>query len=831
MSVFLSVQWLEDHLFMYDVAEPCLHDALGEYEQVAHIPAAVSEELVRRLTVRSGVLATFVFCVLSSVRLDEAVFERLRVDAEEAQRLVDDEMSLLHKSVSLLDTATEQSPPPPGLHSSAAMLAAERVTRTLSRSMNDLESSPVGATLSPLALAGPRRAWQFTGRSASVSNVMARRGLDATAGGSVPPAVAAVPLANDASAHTATTSTSSSGAAIVAPAASLSSRLIRPERRTGWLDKLRGVSETAAQLLESAADMALSDGSEQRWKRRWVVLEDAKITWFASPDNGGDQRGCVPLYLVSSIRTHPELGSTAFGIKCGHLVQFVFRASSEEDMTRWLWTMQQWLASAQHRLQSTRRKGGGVAAPVAVGATTGGAPEPLVHSILSVGRWWKKLNFVSSRKSSLENFIATTERDSEQSVIGKFAVATETHRPHVAPSAKRSLFEAACVASTQGQRPSMEDGHIACTEVTAVTCKWGFERSATSAMALFAVFDGHGGPEAAVFCTERLGPVLAACCPTLGALDLRNSVDSEAAKRALVQCFARLDSQFLESATDALLPQPVLAGTTALVVLVHEHTLAVANLGDSRAVLSRGGGQCVALSVDHKPNDAAERARIVAAGGWITESKVLDVSKLWRLNPRLLQELSIPKHVGEEIGFVTSYRVLGELSVSRAIGDAETKDPLKRDYWPEHCFSADVISCEPDVVVVAREPALDEFLILACDGFWDVLDSQEAISFCAQRLQAHLSSAGASLSASVESPSGKHALPSHSSGVQNAVKAVAEDLVHEALRRGSLDNVTLVLVVFAAALPAVTPPRAALMMTMVSSSSASGNAASKRLFV
>lgn len=44
----------------------------------------------------------------------------------------------------------------------------------------------------------------------------------------------------------------------------------------------------------------------------------------------------------------------------------------------------------------------------------------------------------------------------------------------------------------------------------------------------------------------------------------------------------------------------------------------VANVGDSRAILSQDGGQRVqALSRDHKPMDDIERARIVSAGGRI----------------------------------------------------------------------------------------------------------------------------------------------------------------------------------------------------------------------
>ena len=44
----------------------------------------------------------------------------------------------------------------------------------------------------------------------------------------------------------------------------------------------------------------------------------------------------------------------------------------------------------------------------------------------------------------------------------------------------------------------------------------------------------------------------------------------------------------------------------------------VANVGDSRAVLSADGGkQIVALTRDHKPNDELEKNRITNAGGKI----------------------------------------------------------------------------------------------------------------------------------------------------------------------------------------------------------------------
>ena len=58
-----------------------------------------------------------------------------------------------------------------------------------------------------------------------------------------------------------------------------------------------------------------------------------------------------------------------------------------------------------------------------------------------------------------------------------------------------------------------------------------------------------------------------------------------------------------------------------MVLLMTKHTYYVANIGDSRAVLSRGG-QVVPLSFDHKPDLTEERNRIEKAGGFVKEGRV-----------------------------------------------------------------------------------------------------------------------------------------------------------------------------------------------------------------
>ncbi|KAL4514291.1 hypothetical protein Ndes2526A_g04006 [Nannochloris sp. 'desiccata'] len=136
------------------------------------------------------------------------------------------------------------------------------------------------------------------------------------------------------------------------------------------------------------------------------------------------------------------------------------------------------------------------------------------------------------------------------------------------------------------------------------------------------------------------------------------------------------------------------AGCTAVCAMVRNGDLIVANAGDSRCVLSRNG-QAVALTQDHKPMDPEEYDRIIKAGG-----------------------------------FVADGRVNGSLNLSRALGDLEYKQ--SKNLPPE----AQMVTAFPEIRSEKLQPGTDEFLILACDGIWDVLTNQEAVDFVRERLLA-----------------------------------------------------------------------------------------------
>jgi protein phosphatase 1B len=128
------------------------------------------------------------------------------------------------------------------------------------------------------------------------------------------------------------------------------------------------------------------------------------------------------------------------------------------------------------------------------------------------------------------------------------------------------------------------------------------------------------------------------------------------------------------------------SGTTAVFALVTPTHLIVGNIGDSRSVMSRDG-KTIPMSYDHKPTNPPEQARIEAANGCVSLS-----------------------------------RVNGDLAVSRALGDFSYKQMA---HLPAE---AQQVSPEPEFQVQERT-AQDQFLILCCDGIWDVMTNEEVSQY------------------------------------------------------------------------------------------------------
>ena len=79
-------------------------------------------------------------------------------------------------------------------------------------------------------------------------------------------------------------------------------------------------------------------------------------------------------------------------------------------------------------------------------------------------------------------------------------------------------------------------------------------------------------------------------------------------------------------------------------------------------------------------------------------------------------------------GSVINQRVNGSLAVSRALGDFEYKTNGDMGQTEQ------LVSPEPDVLSIERDPK-DEFVVLACDGIWDVMSNEDIRDFVRDRLR------------------------------------------------------------------------------------------------
>ena len=221
-----------------------------------------------------------------------------------------------------------------------------------------------------------------------------------------------------------------------------------------------------------------------------------------------------------------------------------------------------------------------------------------------------------------------------------------------------------------------------------------------TATSFLAVYDGHGGDQMSQQLQEclhlRVADVLGS--PTnapLWQLSTKKDAESQAQfdegiSAALLEAFLATDKSIAEE----FLPRGKAyecIGSTCISVLVTGSKVFCANVGDSRAVICHEGC-AVDLSHDHKPTDEHEQKRIHDAGGVVFKG-----------------------------------RVLGQLAVSRAFGDYGFKEVTSHN-MQKNQIGAPLVIVNPDIKVVSLTEK-DEFMVLACDGLYDVLSSQEVVDF------------------------------------------------------------------------------------------------------
>lgn len=237
-----------------------------------------------------------------------------------------------------------------------------------------------------------------------------------------------------------------------------------------------------------------------------------------------------------------------------------------------------------------------------------------------------------------------------------------------------------------------------------------------------AVFDGHGGATVSqAIAKSIIGHITSTD-------DYKNDAKSpESLAVAVCKAFTEADETLKRDPDFSTSSDEV--GSTGLLAIVTPTDIICANVGDSRCILSNGRSQEVLqLSVDHKPDVEFEKQRIIAAGGTVFRG-----------------------------------RVCGGVAVSRSFGDFWFKRNAALKAHQQ------LVTAEPCVRIQRRDSA-DEFLVLCCDGIYDVMSNDQLRKFIRSKLKS-----------------------------SKSAQEICELLVDECLARGSRDNMSVVLVVFNAA--------------------------------
>lgn len=202
---------------------------------------------------------------------------------------------------------------------------------------------------------------------------------------------------------------------------------------------------------------------------------------------------------------------------------------------------------------------------------------------------------------------------------------------------------------------------------------------------LFAVCDGHGeqGHLVSRFIKSKLHSVLE---KNLWINDGKENVYDVIIKDTVRE----ISEYILESEIDI-----EFSGSTLVFVVILGNFLICGNLGDSRAVLGRKNldWEAVDLSLDHKPDRQDEATRIIQFGGRIEASNNVGALRIWK-----------------------KYEDIPGLAMTRSIGDNAAR-------------SIGLISV-PEITYRLLEKK-DKFIIIASDGVWDCITSQDAVEIVA----------------------------------------------------------------------------------------------------
>jgi len=308
----------------------------------------------------------------------------------------------------------------------------------------------------------------------------------------------------------------------------------------------------------------------------------------------------------------------------------------------------------------------------------------------------------------------------------------------------------------QGYRMSMEDAHDA-------------KINEDETVAVFGVFDGHGGQQCAEYLSNHLTKYIFKRLIHLQDASRYNSSSSgkvssnQQVLKILKDSFFKMDHDLSNSQSY------INCGSTSVVVAIFNNKIYVANTGDSRCIISTNEGNSKTLSFDQKPSVIGERVRIENSNGYVINNRVNEVLALSRavgdfkfktpyltstLNKYILDNITEMYKKGQQeqlnlkLGSSGSNKSSSnnnnnnnnnnnsKLSLSNNTSNLSPPSLQISDHEyihiPPELFQ---VTVEPEILIFdMNELQTPEFIVIACDGIWDCFKNDQLIKLIRDKL-------------------------------------------------------------------------------------------------
>ena len=233
---------------------------------------------------------------------------------------------------------------------------------------------------------------------------------------------------------------------------------------------------------------------------------------------------------------------------------------------------------------------------------------------------------------------------------------------------------------------------------------------------LVSVLDGHGGHTLSDFTNQRMSEYIQKFYIELKS-EANISDEKNLIATSIKKAFNQIEEEFKEKALDYYnrgYGKMATVGSCVLVCLIHNDTLYVANLGDSKARIIRNeNGKYSSLKLMHRHNSEKPREKEILYKNFPNDDDIV-----------------VCKRKDGTVCYVK-----GRLQPTRSLGDFHLKykefnefsnDGYKR---PVKNFNGPYISADPEITVYPLNYNIDKYLIVATDGLGDFVNSKEVVKY------------------------------------------------------------------------------------------------------